>query len=467
MRLKTFLTSLILGVTLSVGAVITITPVSQYPNTNAFSPTDLILIAIPNLHTNKNMTASNIFDAALNVSPPDFYLLQWRTVSTNQFVTPSQATNIAYQVGLVMSGPINGATISTISNIVQVYGGSLYQAISSILNQWSSIDPTNLSAKINIQGGAGNGNTFTNPTIVIVTTNIYLVATNAFTLGGAGTTNVDGGWTPVMNGGVAGQICATNVGGRAYAQWIPHDGPPGSVAGVGLLTNGLFLYYSDMSFTNWQTFNGLSPAPTNIGGVALTPVYVTNILTNTFTLYPPTTITAGANVTVLKDTPTDYLVSVPLPSAPPAWIKTCFTNDMSAPSLTFTNGQFPGATYNDIAFTNTVGSPILFYQAELLVVSTNGSFQYNGEGYHYALNERISLLSVSSDAGVYVPIGCRLSPDGYSVIADLGCKPWYLNYTYGPWAINFPPQVGGPYCGGWEAAYDSRSFRLLITIWTL
>jgi hypothetical protein len=54
-------------VALEVSAQQNIIPISHYPVTNTFSPTDRILISIPGV-TNKSIVASNLFGAALAVS---------------------------------------------------------------------------------------------------------------------------------------------------------------------------------------------------------------------------------------------------------------------------------------------------------------------------------------------------------------------------------------------------------------
>lgn len=76
----------------------------------------------------------------------------------NPLIDAITSSNIAYQVGLGMAGPTNGVTAPTVTNIVQVYGGSLFQSLNTNLTSWSSVSPVQFQpANTNLTNWANLG----------------------------------------------------------------------------------------------------------------------------------------------------------------------------------------------------------------------------------------------------------------------------------------------------------------------
>ena len=118
---------------MTVSAQQNIVPISHYPQTNSFSPTDELLIAIPGV-TNKNIVVSNVFGALLAVSSYGGFSVT--TNIGNQLVvtmTNGVATNLTV-LGTFTSTANSAAIQSATNNALALASNSFNAGILSATN---------------------------------------------------------------------------------------------------------------------------------------------------------------------------------------------------------------------------------------------------------------------------------------------------------------------------------------------
>ena len=159
--MKNIFISLFLLVTLTLSAQQSVVPISHYPATNQFSPSDEVLIAIPGV-TNKQMAASNLFGASLAVSSYGGFVVT--TNIGNQLVvtmTNGIVTNLTV-LGTLTSTNLNAAILSATNNNWIATTGAINSATNSFMVTATNIAGSLTNGFITLAGATNVASALTN-----------------------------------------------------------------------------------------------------------------------------------------------------------------------------------------------------------------------------------------------------------------------------------------------------------------